>query len=67
VRVIWTRPATNDLEAIGDYIAHDDPRAAARTVRRIVEHADILSAFPQLGHTGRFRARASWSSAAHRS
>jgi len=53
VRVAWTRSATRDLEAIGDFIDRDDSQAAARTVRRILERADILAAHPLLGRPGR--------------
>jgi toxin ParE1/3/4 len=53
VRGAWTPPAARDLEAIGDFIARDDLRAAARTVRRIIERAGILAAHPNLGRAGR--------------
>jgi plasmid stabilization system protein ParE len=33
--VIWTEPALNDLNAIADYIALDNPEAARRLVQKI--------------------------------
>lgn len=53
MRVRWTTPALRDLEAIGDYIARDNPSAAAKTVSRILDHADMLAAHPQMGRAGR--------------
>ena len=38
--VIWAEPALNDLDAIADYIALDNPEAACRRLR------DCLSAPP---------------------
>ena len=49
----WTRPALADLEAIGDFVARDNPNAADRIVMRIVEAVEILRDHPHLGRTGR--------------
>src|ERR1041385_1868396 len=49
VEIIWTDPALSDLHAIADYIALDNPEAAARLVRRIVSHIELLSKHPELG------------------
>ena len=35
--VIWAEPALNDLDAIADYIALDNPDAARRLVQKIFE------------------------------
>jgi hypothetical protein len=43
------RPATRDLEAIGDHITRDNRRAADRVVNRIWDSTN----FPLLGHGGR--------------
>jgi toxin ParE1/3/4 len=53
VNVIWTRPALRALEAIGDYIAAENPTAAEWTVRRIRERVDELADQPHLGRPGR--------------
>jgi len=49
VEVIWTEPALNDLDAIADYIALDDPAAARELVQRIFKHAEQLIAHPDSG------------------
>lgn len=47
--IAWTLEAQRWLEDIFEYIAADDPQAAARTVRGIYERAQDLKRFPQLG------------------
>lgn len=47
--VIWTEPALNDLDAIADYIALDNPAAARELVRRIFKHVEQLIAHPDSG------------------
>ena len=47
--VIWAEPALNDLDAIADYIALDDPEAAGQLVQKIFEHVDHLESHPRLG------------------
>jgi len=47
--VIWTEPALNDLDAIADYSALDDPAAARELVQRIFKHAEQLIAHPDSG------------------
>lgn len=49
VEIIWTEPALDDLDAIGDYIAIEDPIAAQRLVRRVFRHVEQLEAHPQSG------------------
>ena len=53
MKVRWTRPALDDLEAIGDYVAKDNPGAAARLVARILDHVEALSEHPEMGRIGR--------------
>ena len=48
-QVIWAEPALNDLDAIADYIALDNPEAARRLVQNIFEHVDHLESHPRLG------------------
>jgi addiction module RelE/StbE family toxin len=52
-KVRWTSTALRNLSAIGEYIAGDDPQAAAATVDRIWSAARKLSAHPGLGRPGR--------------
>src|SRR6185295_15200956 len=47
--VIWAEPALNDLDAIADHIALDNPEAARRLVQKIFEHVDHLKKHPRLG------------------
>ena len=44
--IIWTEPALNDLDAIADYIALDNPNAARQLVQRIFRHVEQLIAHP---------------------
>ena len=48
-QIVWTDPALSDLETIADYIALDNPAAAQKLVRRVLEHVDKLEAFPDSG------------------
>ena len=47
--IIWTEPALGDLDAIADYIALEDPAAAARLVQRVFRHVGQLEAHPKSG------------------
>ena len=53
MRIRWTAPALRDLEAIGDYIARDNPAAADRVVLRILDQTEFLAAHPDIGRPGR--------------
>jgi toxin ParE1/3/4 len=48
-QVIWTEPALNDLEAIADYIAIENPVAAGALVRRVFGHVEQLAIHPESG------------------
>lgn len=48
-QLIWTLPALQDLDAIADYIALDNPTAARRLVQRVVAHVEQLKAHPKSG------------------
>jgi plasmid stabilization system protein ParE len=45
----WTKRASDQLDAIERYITTDNPPAARREVLRVVEGAEILKDFPELG------------------
>ena len=53
MRVVWTAPALYELEAIGDYIAQDNPSASARIVTRVFDLVDALADHPESGRPGR--------------
>lgn len=48
-QIIWTEPALNDLDAIADYIALQNPEAAAELVRRVFGHVNQLEGHPKSG------------------
>ncbi len=47
--IIWTEPAIQDLDAIADYIALDNPPAARQLVRDVIAAVERLRKFPRLG------------------
>jgi plasmid stabilization system protein ParE len=49
-KMIWTQEAERWLRDIHDYIAEDNPTAAARVVDGIYRKAQLLLQFPNLGH-----------------
>lgn len=55
--VIISRHAASDIEAIADYIAVDDPKAALRFARRLRARCLSLENFPERGRAfdARFR------------
>jgi plasmid stabilization system protein ParE len=46
----WTEEAANWLEDIFEYIARDNPTAAANVVNGIYEKVQLLRDFPEIGH-----------------
>lgn len=54
MRVRWTRPALQDLEAIEDYIAADNPAAAFRLIDKLIDRTEnSLRHAPSSGRPGR--------------
>jgi toxin ParE1/3/4 len=53
LRIRWTGSALADLEAIGDFIALDNPVAAQRMMVGLVASVDALRDHPNLGRPGR--------------
>jgi plasmid stabilization system protein ParE len=53
MKLVWTRPAVDDLAGVRRYIETDDPRAAARVVLRIASAVELLAGAPALGRPGR--------------
>lgn len=47
--LIWTEPALQDLDAIADYIALENPTAARRLVQRVFQHVGQLAVQPESG------------------
>lgn len=48
-RLIYTKPAEQDLEKIVRYVALDNPRAAERVGLELVELAESLTQMPHRG------------------
>jgi len=48
--ITWTTEAQRWLEDIFEYIAADNPQAAAQTVNGIYDRTQALSNFPEMGH-----------------
>ena len=53
MRVEWLRAALNNLDALAEYIARDNPAAAEKTVAAIRLAVENLDRFPALGRPGR--------------
>jgi toxin ParE1/3/4 len=53
----WSETAANDLEDIYDFIARDNPQAAAATVDRLIDVVERLENFPQMGRSAEFGTR----------
>ncbi|MGB8411937.1 MAG: type II toxin-antitoxin system RelE/ParE family toxin [Candidatus Binatus sp.] len=53
MRVRWLRRALRNLDEEAEYIARDDPDAAAQIVDRIATSVERLATHPALGRTGR--------------
>lgn len=53
MEIIWRRAALADLKAIREFIAQDNPGAAARVHAAIQAAVDPLTNYPNLGRAGR--------------
>jgi toxin ParE1/3/4 len=47
--IVWSEPALADLDAIADFIALDNPPAAAELVRKVFAHVEQLRDDPESG------------------
>lgn len=47
--IVWSEPALSDPDAVADYIALEDPAAAAALVARILKHVEQLADHPESG------------------
>ena len=47
--ITWTAEAQRWLEDIFEYVAADNPQAAASTVQGIYDRAQVLATFPEMG------------------
>ena len=51
--VVWSPRAIGHLAALRDYIARENPGAAARTATTLLAAVDRLAELPNLGRAGR--------------
>ncbi|MDP3069025.1 MAG: type II toxin-antitoxin system RelE/ParE family toxin [Opitutaceae bacterium] len=56
----WTKRASDQLDEIGNYIKADNPAAARREILGIIERAEILLSFPEMGRVYRRTPRAEY-------
>lgn len=49
--IVWTEPALQELEAIAEYIALDNPAAARHLISTIFQITKRLEDFPKSGRT----------------
>jgi len=52
MRVEWTQRALRTVDAIGDYIAKDNPKRAITFTHELFCHVDRLARLPQMGRPG---------------
>ncbi len=52
-KLFWTRRALHKLDSIGAKIYSDNPDASERVTKRIVQSADVLLEYPEIGRVGR--------------
>jgi toxin ParE1/3/4 len=53
MHVKWLRKALRNLDDESSYIATDDPVAASRVAKRVLEAVKVLAEQPNLGRPGR--------------
>jgi toxin ParE1/3/4 len=53
MQIRWEEDALADLTALRDYIAQDNPAAAQKLARRILECLELLDTHPLSGEPGR--------------
>jgi len=53
LNVLWTPEAEQDRNDIWDFIAADNPRAAARLDKRFSDAAAVLATRPRIGRPGK--------------
>ena len=48
-RIVWTRRAVEDAQAIKTFIQQDSPRSAGLVIERLIAAIDQLPSFPESG------------------
>ena len=60
MRIRWEEDAISDLIDLRNYIAEDNPSAAQKVARRILDSVNLLDDQPLLGGPGRIHRPESW-------
>ena len=53
MKAVWTRAAIRDITHVREYIANENPAAAREIALKIVDTAERIARFPELGRIGR--------------
>ena len=53
MKAVWTRAAIRDITHVREYIANENPGAAREIALKIVDAAERITRFPELGRIGR--------------
>ncbi len=53
MKIKLAKLATQDLQAVKNYISQDKPSAASVVVKRVLEDIENLATFPNIGRPGR--------------
>jgi len=53
MQIVWLRTALKNLDELAEYIAQDNPVAAAKMVTEIMQQIEVLKTQPALGRPGR--------------
>lgn len=56
MQVVWSPRAVQHLVELRRYITKENPKAASRVARRILDVVELLSAMPNAGRPGRVQA-----------
>lgn len=53
MKPVWTRAAIRDLTHMREYIARENPDAARETALKVIDAAERILQFPEVGRVGR--------------
>ncbi|HYF98346.1 MAG TPA: type II toxin-antitoxin system RelE/ParE family toxin [Coxiellaceae bacterium] len=53
MKIKWLEEAVHDLHSLHEYIAQENPKAAAQIAKRLIEATKLLALQPNIGRTGR--------------
>ena len=53
MKIVWSGRAIRHLEELREYISQDNPAAAGRVARRILDGVELLASQPHMGRAGR--------------